>query len=327
MTVSTLTNISLILVSTLVLQACQLPYLATGAYEQAKILNARRAVKKVINDENVSEQTKEKLEFALKAQSYSETQGLKCKGNFKSFVQLDRPYVTYLLIASKKNELKAKTWWFPVVGSFPYKGYFSEEKALKAAQRLQKKDYDTYVRGVTAYSSLGWFKEPILSSMTAGSKLDLADTIFHECFHSTVFYKNEVEKNEQLAVFFAHNILISFLKNFDQEEEIPEVEKAWEDQLLFSNFLNEQIQLAEKSYSNGEQQEEILKKIASSYQEKLKPQLNVLSFDSVFLEGLNNAKLVAFKTYFHDFEELQRKLKEDYDNDIFSFLEFLKKSS
>ena len=324
MSVSTLAKISLILVSSPLLQACQLPYLATGAYEQAKILNSRKPIDKILKKEKLDEKTREQLEFSIKVQNYALKKGLECKGNFKSYVQLDRPYVTYLLIASKKDELKAKTWWFPIVGSFPYKGYFSKNKAEASALKLQKKDYDTYVRGVSAYSSLGWFKEPILSSMLNGSKYDLADTMFHECFHSTVFYKNEVDKNERLAVFFAHKIMIEFLKTQDLEELIPTLNDSWKDQILFSEFLNEQIKVAIEKYEKKQHQEEILKGVQDSYLNDLKPKLKHLSFDDVFLKDFNNAKLVAFKTYFHDFESLENQLKQEFDGDIFKFLKHLK---
>jgi len=325
MSVSTLTKVTVLILFSLVLQACQLPYLATGAYEQVKILNSRKAVKKVITNKDVKPETKEKLEFALLAQDYASKKGLNCKGNFKSFVQLNRPYVTYLVIASKKHELKAKTWWFPIVGSFPYKGYFSEQKAKKAALKLQKNDYDTFVRGVSAYSSLGWFKEPILSSMLHGSKYDLADTIFHECFHGTVFYKNDVEKNERLAVFFAHKILIEFLIENDLKDKTKLLDQAWMDQILFSKFLSKSIKKADLSFSKGEKQKTILNEIQTSYKEKLKPKLKALNFDSVFLKDLNNAKIVAYKTYFHDFKTLEDRYEKEFKKDIFSFLEHLKK--
>ena len=328
MTVSTLVKTTLVkttlfMLSFPLLQACQLPYLATGAYEQAKILTSKKPIKKVINDEGVSKEVKEKLEFAIKAQDFAEEKGLKCKGNFRSFVQLDRPYVTYLLIASKKNELKAKNWWFPIVGSFPYKGYFSKNEAKKAAFKLQSKDYDTYIRGVRAYSSLGWFKEPILSSMLNGSRFDLAETIFHECFHSTIFYKNQVEKNERLAVFFAHNILISFLKRLELEKEIVQIGKSWEDQILFSKFLKEQIKIAEQSFNENKKQKDVLDQIKNSYLKNLKPRLQVINFDFVFLKNLNNAKLVSYKTYFHNFEKLERQLHDKFDGEIFRFLNSL----
>ena len=307
------------------IQSCQLPYLATGAYEQAKILNSRKPVKKIINDPNMNAGIKEKLKFSLLTQDYAAEKGLKCGGSFQTFVQLKRPYVSYLLIASKKNELKVKKWWFPVVGSFPYKGYFSKAKAEKSALKWQKKDYDTYVRGVSAYSSLGWFKEPILSSMLRGSKFNLAETIFHECFHSTIFYKNQVEKNERLAVFFAYKIMISFLKKLNLNGEIIQLDKAWKDQLLFSQFLKEQIKLAEKKFDNNENQEKILKHIQDSYLKSLKPQLLTINFDPVFLKDFNNAKLVAYKTYFHNFDKLEKQLKKNFEGDIFKFLTHLKK--
>lgn len=305
---------------------CQIPYLATGAYEQIKILNSRKPIEKVIENVATSDETKKKLKFTNQVKKFAKEQGLQCKGNFNTYVQLDRPYVSYLLIASKKNELKAKTWWFPIVGSFPYKGYFSEKKALRAASDLSD-NYDTYIRGVTAYSALGWFNEPLLSSMLNLDQYELAETIFHECFHNSFFIKNEVELNEQYAVFFAHHFLIKFLNEKGLKNQIVIEKEKWQDQILFSNFLKKTINATEEDYLKKIDKTKVLMKIKNSYLNELKTQLKVLNYDSLFIENLNNAALVAYKTYFHDFNTLKMALSEKHSDKIGRFLDCLKKSN
>lgn len=325
MNVSTLATFIKLTPLTFLMSACQLPYLATGAYEQIKILNSRKPIKKVIKNVATPPEIKEKLEFTIQIKDFFEPRGLQCKGNFNTYVELNRPYVSYLLIASKKDEIKAKTWWFPIVGSFPYKGYFSEKKALKAAKSLNS-NYDTFVRGVTAYSALGWFDEPILSSMLSLDKYDLADTVIHECFHNSFFIKNEVQLNEQYAVFFAHYFLLEFLNEKQKFEQIEIEKQKWSDQNLFSNFLKEIIDKAKIDYSQNTPKEKILNEIKKNYLENLKPKLEVLNYDTLFIKNLNNASLVAYQTYFHDFSELKKALSEKHSGDIGLFFSCLKKN-
>lgn len=300
-----------------------MPYLVSGAYEQVRILNSRKPLKKVIESVAITPQTKDKLLFAEKAKTYASENGLNCKKNFNTYVELGRPYISHLVIASKKNEIKPKTWWFPIVGSFPYKGYFSKDKALKAALKLQEQDYDTYTRGVSAYSSLGWFKEPIVSSMLKYGKYSLAETIFHECFHTTFFIKNNTEANERLAVFFAHHYLIGFLKSLNDTDQKNKEELSWEDSKKFTLFLEKTITDSISYYKKQSDQKALFDSIKENYLKNLKPNLQLKSYDHIFMENLNNAKLAAFKTYFHKFESLEENLSSNFDNDIFKYLEAL----
>ena len=320
MNVSTLAALML----SLLLTGCQLPYLVSGAVEQVRILSSRKKITKVIESVALDDKTKGKLEYALKANDFAAKNGLNCKKNFESFVQLDRPYVSYLVIASKKDKIEAKKWSFPIVGSFPYKGFFSEKQAQREIQKLKKKNLDTYTRGVTAYSSLGWFKEPILSSMLRYDKESLAETIFHECFHRTFFIKNSTEKNEQLAVFVGHHYLLEFLKEQNENKKIERELKSWEEQIEFTRFLEETLKTAHSFYKKDyDDRERLFSSIKEKYKENLKPKTEVNNYDSVFLKDLNNAKIAAFKTYFHKFDSLETLLKKNYDGDVIKLVKEL----
>ncbi len=323
MTISTLINIwplSLILL----LSGCQLPYLVSGAFEQSRILGSRQKITKAFQNVAISNKTKDKLRFSLKAKDFALANGLTCKDNFKTYVELNRPYVSYLVIASKKNKIDPKKWWFPIVGSFPYKGYFSKEKAKSAALKLQAKDYDTYIRGVNTYSSLGWFNEPILSSMLKHSKYSLAETIFHECVHTTFFIKNNTEVNERSAVFFAHHFMIKFLKDLNNLKQKKHKLLSWKESKKFTSFLEKTILNAIKYYDSNTDRKALFKSIKKNYLKHLKPEITINNYDHVFLINLNNAKLAAFKTYFHKFDKLENNLKNKFSDDIFVYLRKIK---
>ncbi len=318
MRVSTLATF---LILALLLSGCQLPYLMSGAVEQIRILNKRTPINKAISSGKLENSEIEKLKYSQKASLFAEEIGLKCESNFKTYVKLNRPYVSYLVIASEKEQLKLKKWSFPLVGSFPYIGYFSEKKAKSYQKQLIKKNYDTYLRGASAYSSLGWFNEPILSSMIRGSKESLAETIFHECFHGTFFLKDNVELNERLAVFIAHKSLLLFLQN--KPDLIKKELESWQDQKLFSAFLKDILDYTKSSYKNKQAtRTEIFNKIHDDYQNKLKPNLKVLDYSKVFDRDLNNAKLLAFKTYFHDFKQLEDLYNNKFEGDIIKMIKY-----
>jgi len=131
----------------------------------------------------------------------SEELGLSMTKNYTRYVQLDRDYLAAVVSASAKDSFNRHEWHFPVVGAVPYKGFFDVEDARKERKKLEKKDLDVWIRPVEAFSTLGWFKDPLYSYMRDYSPARLADLIIHESLHATVFVKGQVSFNEELAEF------------------------------------------------------------------------------------------------------------------------------
>ena len=127
--------------------------------------------------------------------------GLKESKNYTRFVELDRNYLAAIVSASAKDSFTRHQWWFPVIGRVPYKGFFNPEDARKERAKLEKKDLDVWIRGVDAFSTLGWFKDPLYSYMKNYSQRELAELIIHELLHATVYLKNHSQFNEELAEF------------------------------------------------------------------------------------------------------------------------------
>jgi predicted aminopeptidase len=120
-------------------------------------------------------------------------------GHYEKYADVHRPFVVWNVEAAPEFSLEAKTWLYPFVGSLEYRGYFSDRGARNYAARLQKKGYDVYVGGVTAYSTLGWFKDPLLNTFIFDPEPDLAETIFHELGHQRVFASGDTDFNEAFA--------------------------------------------------------------------------------------------------------------------------------
>jgi predicted aminopeptidase len=127
--------------------------------------------------------------------------GLKESKNYTRYVELDRQYLAAVVSAADKTSFIRHEWWFPVVGRVPYKGFFNPRDARKERARLEKRDLDVWVRGVDAFSTLGWFRDPLYSYMKKYPVYELADLIIHELLHATVYLKGESQFNEELAEF------------------------------------------------------------------------------------------------------------------------------
>ncbi|NJL24961.1 MAG: aminopeptidase, partial [Calothrix sp. SM1_5_4] len=181
---------------------CHTGYYLHGAYNQSKLLHQRRPIEHALRDSRLSEESKRKLRLVQEVKKFAEEDlKLKPSRNYTTFVQLDEPYVTYIVQASDAWELKPYLWHFPLVGKVPYKGYFRKALAEEEAAGFDRSKYDVFVRGVSAYSTLGWLQDSVLSSMLRYDDTDLVETIIHETLHTTLYIKSAAEFNERMATF------------------------------------------------------------------------------------------------------------------------------
>jgi predicted aminopeptidase len=152
------------------------------------------------------------LDFINEIKSYSvDSLGYKPTKNFTAIYDQGTSPLLWVITASEKFRIKAYYWKFPIVGNVSYKGFFDEHKAMAEKYRLISSGYDVDLRSVSAWSTLGWFSDPVLSSMLSRSKGSLCNLIFHELFHATYYAPSSVDYNENLASFIAHKATLRFL--------------------------------------------------------------------------------------------------------------------
>lgn len=177
-------------------------YVAHLVRGQMAIYNRERPINDVLEDPSVSSKIKEKLKLLGEMKIYVEkTLGFKATSNYTTYVQLDRPVANWVLVAAPQDSLDPKQWCFPVVGCFPYMGFFDRGLAQEWEASLKTQGFDTYIRGAAAYSTLGYLRDPFLSSMISDEDSEMANLIFHETTHSHIFISNEGDFNEQVASF------------------------------------------------------------------------------------------------------------------------------
>jgi len=178
--------------------------------------------------------------------------GLSASKNYTRYVELDRNYLAAVVSASARDSFTTHLWWFPIVGRLPYKGFFNPEDARREAARLERRDLDVWIRSVDAFSTLGWFRDPLFSFMKNYSEIRLAELIIHELFHATVFLNGHVQFNEELATFVG--ILGSRLymeKMYGESWEEYVDQAAEEDFTVFLSFVHGLIAELEELYNSN----------------------------------------------------------------------------
>ena len=183
------------------LSACsQLAYYTQAAKGQWQIVSKRQEIRHLLKDPELDAELKQKLQLAQEIRDFAVHQlELPDNKTFRYYTDLDRRYVVWNVIATPAYDMAPKTWCFPVAGCVAYKGFFSEDLANAQDIELRDQGYDTFLYGVTAYSTLGWFSDPILNTFIDSSELALASLIFHELAHQVVYVKDDSGFNEAFA--------------------------------------------------------------------------------------------------------------------------------
>jgi predicted aminopeptidase len=185
------------------LGACSsLRYYAQAAHGQAELIWHQRKVSAIVHDPSTAPALAARLQLALEARRFaSEHLGLPDNRSYTGYVDLHRPYVVWNVFAAPRFSVAAIPQCFPIAGCVAYRGYFSEAAANADATRLAAGGDDVWVGGVPAYSTLGWFADPILSSMLRWDDDELDGTIFHELAHQLIYVKGDTAFNESFATF------------------------------------------------------------------------------------------------------------------------------
>ncbi len=309
-------------------------YLLNNAYHQGRILKRAVPIDDVLKNESVNTDVKKKLILAQEAKKFAEDfLKLKKTKNYSTYVQLDGPYVTYVVSAAPKNELTYYTWWFPIVGSVPYKGYFKPEPADELAKELQTQNLDTYVRGVSAFSTLGWFRDPVLSSMVNYQDIDLVNTIIHETVHATLYISGNANFNERLATYLGDLGTRLFYQQKGEElfKQVAQTIQDDEfDQKIFTEFISAEIKKLEEWYKIHKNDSDLLlsrelqfSTIKQNFLTAIKAKLKTKRYVNFDKAEINNARLLGFKLYLNDLSDFQ-KLNEHFKSDFNRILDYYK---
>lgn len=316
------------------LSGCSPLYIFRAAYEEGKILWRREPIEKRLRDPGLAPDTRDKLQLVLEVREYAkEPVKLRVGGSYSSISYVDRPDLVHVLMAVPKTDLNPHTWRFPLVGAVPYKGFFSEEAAKTEAESFQARGYDTAIRSSPAFSTLGWFADPLLTHLLDYDRVTLAEVIFHELFHNTLFVKDSVDFNESLANFVGNHAAIQFFRDRNGEDS-PEHRTAarrWKENLEFSAFLDQLADSLRELYGKNLPEEEKLRireEVFADAQFRWadriagRPGHRFQGFSQL---KLNNAVILQFLIYYTGLE-LFESLYEREDKNLARFIESVRQA-
>ena len=167
-------------------------YYAQSLEGHAKIMTARQDVAQLIEAPSTSQALRAQMVEASAIRKFAVDQlALPDNKSYRSYVDVGEEAVTWAVFAAPEFSLAPQTWCFPVYGCVPYRGYFSKKSAAEFAQDLQRQGLDVYVTGITAYSTLGWSSDPLLSTMLVQGDTYLAEVVFHELAHQRVYISGD----------------------------------------------------------------------------------------------------------------------------------------
>lgn len=275
-------------------------YVVKNAYHMGRHLSSRRSISEILEDPSTSLELKNKLLILQEILDFAKEEGLNTRATYEYYLDIGNSPVSFLVFAAQKDRLISKTWWFPFVGKVPYLGFFDKKSRDEEAAVLTAEGLDVYLGEASAFSGLGWFSDPVFSSFLNRSLSSLANLIFHELVHRTIWIKGEVKFNEQLAEFVAASITRKFLEKKLKYGELKSFEEYLMDRKLFANWVNE-LKIELKSlYSSSKNQREILKnktEILSLYQKKKIPKFSAYNFVGDL--PWNNARILSVSLYSH----------------------------
>jgi predicted aminopeptidase len=306
-------------------------YLSRLGWHQSYITFHSVPVEELLRDEEAGLFTKEKLRFVQEVKHYGEERfGLRKTKSYSKFFEVKGP-VLHVITACEKDRLHSYSWDFPIVGKVTYKGFFTADEALKEKTLLDRKGYDTFLQKAEAYSTLGWLKDPIFSSILEWEEGALANLILHETAHATVYFKDRTDFNEQLATFIGNQGAIDFLteRYGPESKEVRKAIQHQEDDLLFSDWMDQACQQLSAYYDSEISKEEKLKGREALFRsievnfQRMKGQFKTEEYRNVDKIELNNAVLLAYRRYFYRLEKFEA-LYQYFGRDLRKVIKFFK---
>jgi predicted aminopeptidase len=307
-----------------------------GFYTQAargqyQIFAHQKLIDKLIADPQTPAPLRGQLQLVEQLRAFAKDElKLPVDGHYRKYVDVHRPYVVWNIQAAPQFSLQPRTWWYPLVGSLEYRGYFSEHSARNYAISIAKKGDDVYVDGVEAYSTLGWFKDPILNTFIDRSEPELAEVLFHELGHQRVFARGDTDFNEAYATTVGQEGARRWLRTSGKTNLLEKYAIALQRNGQFVHFIMSTREQLEKVYGDTldkdgkvkaaktpplppeqlkEAKQRVFAGLRNNYQQLKISWGGYAGYDDWFADELNNAQLNTIANYYDFLPAFKRVLE------------------
>ena len=302
-------------------------YVLKLAYEQTALIVSRDDISDVLAAADTDTGTKKKLTRVNDILRFASQAGLNVEDAYNTYIKVDRDAISYVVFAAPADKLELVQWWYPVVGDLPYRGYFSVAERDAKAKELVAQGYDIAKSDVDAYSSLGWFSDPVYSTMLTRRVSSLAHLLFHELVHRTYWLKDHSDFNESIAEFVADLLTTAYLQKQGNKKELEHRKHYWADRkkyLIWLTDLRTQLQEVYAQHENIEQRK------AETFANFLANKPKFKAVDFIGNKEWNNARVMVAKMYNFDLEKYRQVYacllaKENFKN-AGNFLLYLEKN-
>jgi predicted aminopeptidase len=292
-------------------------YLLQSAEGQLALMSKREPIGTVIDAPSTPAKLRAQLESVTAIRNFASHElGLPDNGSYRKYADIGRPYVVWNVVAAPEFSVEPKKWCFPIVGCVGYRGYFVEARARKFAAGLHAEGYDVVVGGVAAYSTLGHFDDPILSTMVSWNDVELASIIFHELTHQLLYVRNDASFNEALATTVEEEGVRRWLDSQGREKDLSDhllQQKRYLEVIALMSTTRDDLR---ELYAAGlppplmrERKRRAFEALRESYAALRTQWGGHAPFDAWFAQDINNAHLASIATYFACVPGFERELK------------------